>query len=159
MARDSVCDEIGRLAAFHRQIQDFTERHHEGLHLGVDPVPQIGAGDFRADIDDATAIDDIVRCIQNTAATQQLTHFRDDQLVVRATRDSLHTKTIQRLLIDDCTQRIWRKNVCIDIINFVGRDDPCPSAGRDVGQGCLVNIGDDEVRTGLRQVFANMSAD
>src|SRR5690606_36056098 len=98
----------------------------------------------RSDVDDAPAVDDVVRRIQDAALEQLVADIGGGQLVVGGAADGLDLQAIQRLRVQRRAQGARGVDVGGDVIDGVRRDDLGAGLGGHGFQVGLVDVGDDQ---------------
>src|SRR5690606_11355679 len=153
-----------RLVLGNRTLEDFREGLHPARQLAFDPRGVIGAAGltgvhFRGDVDDAAAVDDVVRRIQDAALEQFVADVGGGQLVVGGAAHGLDLQAVQRLRVQRRAQGARGVDVGGDVIDGVRGDDLGARPGGDGLQVGLVDVGDDQLGAGLVQLLGQIGAD
>src|SRR5690606_38140779 len=120
---------------------------------------RIPAVHLSIDVDHATGVDHVVRRIEDALLRQHVAMPLLAKLVVRGARDDLEAELRDRRVIDDGTECARREDLRLDAIDLVRRNGAGAQLVDHVLHALRVDVGDDELRTDLVQIAAQVAAD
>src|SRR5690348_14441533 len=99
------------------------------------------AGKLAVNVDHATGVGDVVRCVENVALLELFTVTLLEQLIVRGAGDDLHLELGDRLVIDDRAQRAGSEDVRLHAVDLLRRYRTSAELVRDSLHALGIDVG------------------